>query len=116
MMDVRRATVAGGRLRVEFDGLKAWRDSLSGHATSEPLLRYLPKAELVLKRAIPALIVAFLSVVAASHFFGMMSEYGRLEASARHATALSAATASAVFADAADIFDSGDISGAQARL
>ena len=116
MMDVRRATVAGGRLRVDFDGLKAWRDSLSGHATSEPLLRYLPKAELVLKRAIPALIVAFLFVVAASHFFGMMSEYGRLEASARHATALSAATASAVFADAADIFDNGDMTEAQARL
>ncbi|MGO8470232.1 hypothetical protein AB9F45_38645, partial [Rhizobium leguminosarum] len=51
MMDVRRANVAGGRLRVDFDGLKAWRDSLSGHETSEPLLRYLPKAELVLKRA-----------------------------------------------------------------
>ncbi|MEB3045540.1 PAS domain-containing sensor histidine kinase [Rhizobium mulingense] len=116
MMDVRRATVAGGRLRVDFDGLKAWRDSLSGHSTSEPLLRHLPKAELILKRAIPALIIAFLSVVAASHFFGMMSEYSRLEASARHATALSAATANAVFADAVDIFDSGDITEAQARL
>jgi two-component system cell cycle sensor histidine kinase PleC len=39
-----------------------------------------------------------------------------LESSARHATALSAATASAVFADAADIFDSGDVGQAQARL
>ncbi|MBX4891843.1 PAS domain-containing sensor histidine kinase [Rhizobium bangladeshense] len=116
MMDVRRATVAGGRLRVDFDGLRAWRNSLSGHATSEPLLRHLPKAELILKRTIPALIIAFLSVVAASHFFGMMSEYGRLEASARHATALSAATASAVFADVSDIFDRGDIGQAQTRL
>ncbi|ANK90847.1 MULTISPECIES: PAS domain-containing sensor histidine kinase [Rhizobium] len=116
MMDVRRATVAGGRLRVDFDGLKAWRNSLSGHAASEPLLRHLPKAELVLKRTIPALIIAFLSVVAASHFFGMASEYARLEASARHATALSAATASAVFADAAQIFDSGDVGQAQTRL
>ncbi|MDK4733222.1 ATP-binding protein [Rhizobium sp. CNPSo 3490] len=116
MMDVRRATVAGGRLRVDFDGLKAWRNSLSGHATSDPLLRHLPKAELILKRTIPALIIAFLSVVAASHFFGMMNEYARLEASARHATALSAATASAVFADASQIFDSGDIGQAQTRL
>ncbi|WP_064711086.1 PAS domain-containing sensor histidine kinase [Rhizobium bangladeshense] len=116
MMDVRRATVAGGRLRVDFDGLRAWRNSLSGQATSEPLLRHLPKAELILKRTIPALIIAFLSVVAASHFFGMMSEYGRLEASARHATALSAATASAVFADVSDIFDRGDIGQAQTRL
>ncbi|WP_434712570.1 ATP-binding protein [Rhizobium sp. YTUHZ045] len=116
MMDVRRATVAGGRLRVDFYGLKAWRNSLSGHATSEPLLRHLPKAELILKRTIPALIIAFLSVVAASHFFGMMNEYARLEASARHATALSAATASAVFADASQIFDSGDIGQAQTRL
>ncbi|MBB3353863.1 PAS domain-containing sensor histidine kinase [Rhizobium sp. L9] len=116
MMDVRRATVAGGRLRVDFDGLKAWRNSLSGHATSEPLLRHLPKAELILKRTIPALIIAFLSVVAASHFFGMMNEYARLEASARHATALSAATASAVFADVPQIFDSGDIGQAQTRL
>ncbi|TLX12821.1 ATP-binding protein [Rhizobium sp. MHM7A] len=116
MMDVRRATVAGGRLRVDFDGLRAWRNSLSRQATSEPLLRHLPKAELILKRTIPALIIAFLSVVAASHFFGMMSEYGRLEASARHATALSAATASAVFADVSDIFDRGDIGQAQTRL
>ncbi|OWO93612.1 PAS domain-containing sensor histidine kinase [Rhizobium esperanzae] len=116
MMDVRRATVAGGRLRVDFGGLKAWRNSLSGHPASEPLLRHLPKAELILKRTIPALIVAFLSVVAASHFFGMMNEYARLEASARHATALSAATASAVFADASQIFDNGDIGQAQTRL
>src|SRR5689334_6437018 len=118
MMDVRRATAAEGRLRVDFGGLKAWRDSLSGNAAKapEPLLRHLPKAELLLKRAIPALIVAFLFVVAASHFFGMVSEYSRLEASARHATALSAATASAVFADTSEIFDSGDIAEAQARL
>ncbi|MBB3311056.1 two-component system cell cycle sensor histidine kinase PleC [Rhizobium sp. BK196] len=118
MMDVRRATAAEGRLRVDFGGLKAWRDSLSGNAAKapEPLLRHLPKAELLLKRTIPVLIVAFLAVVAASHFFGMVSEYSRMEASARHATALSAATAAAVFADATDLFDGGSAAEAQARL
>ncbi|WP_454848776.1 PAS domain-containing sensor histidine kinase [Rhizobium binxianense] len=118
MMNVRRATVAEGRLRVDFDELKAWRGSLSRGATtgSPSILQHLPKLETILKRAIPALIVAFLAVVAASRFFGMMSEYGRMEAGARHATALSAATANAVFAEAAQLFDSGNAAAAQARL
>jgi two-component system cell cycle sensor histidine kinase PleC len=37
-------------------------------------------AETTLKRAIPMLIVAFLAVVAASHFFGMLSEHDRMQA------------------------------------
>jgi len=118
MMNVRRATAAEGRLRVDFDGLLAWRDSFSARRStvSSSSSRNLSQVEIVLKRIIPILIVAFLTVVAASHFFGMVSEYGRTEAAARHSTALAAATAAAAFADANQIFETADVMQAQARL
>ena len=118
MMNVRRATAAEGRLRVDFDGLLAWRDSFSAKHSSVSLSssRNLSQVEIVLKRIIPILIVAFLAVVAASHFFGMVSEYSRTEAAARHSTALAAATAAAAFADADQIFEAADAVQAQARL
>ncbi|WP_431321830.1 PAS domain-containing sensor histidine kinase [Rhizobium sp. YTU87027] len=118
MMNVRRATAAEGRLRVDFDGLLAWRDSFSARRSRASLSssRNLSQVEIVLKRIIPILIVAFLTVVAASHFFGMVSEYGRTEAAARHSTALAAATAAAAFSDANQIFETADVMQAQARL
>ncbi|WP_183924116.1 PAS domain-containing sensor histidine kinase [Rhizobium mongolense] len=118
MMNVRRATAAGGRLRLDLEGLRAWHGNASNRtaAISKPIANRLPHTEVILKRAIPALIVAFLAVVAASHLFGMMSEYARMGAAARHATALSAATAAAVFADSSDLFDNGRAAEAQAKL
>ncbi|NLS02886.1 PAS domain-containing protein [Rhizobium sp. P32RR-XVIII] len=123
MMNVRRATAAEGRLRVDFEALRAWRGQALSRTTpisrpisSRSISRSLPQAETLLKRAIPALIVAFLAVVAASHLFGMMSEYARMGAAARHTTALSAATAAAVFADAGDLFENGNAVEAQAKL
>ncbi|QFY59521.1 PAS domain-containing protein [Rhizobium grahamii] len=118
MMNVRRATVAEGRLRVDFEGLRALRDSFaeSSAAPADVPSRNFTYAENVLKRTIPLLIVAFLTVVAASHFFGMMSEYSRMEAAARHSTALAAATAAAAFADADDLFEAGTVAAAQERL
>ena len=97
-----RAEVASASLR---------SDSIKGLAQSiaNPAYRRLLTAEPLLRRAVPVLIVAFLAVVAASHFFGMVTEYTRMEASARHTTALSAATAAAVFSDAADMFDGGNV-------
>ncbi|MDM9620029.1 PAS domain-containing sensor histidine kinase [Rhizobium sp. S96] len=118
MMDVRRATVAGGRLRVDFEDFRALRDRFADNASAplRPPVRSLNHAETVLKRVIPILIVAFLAVVAASHFFGMMSEYSRMTAAARHSTALAAATAAAAFADSASVFEAGDAAAAQTRL
>ncbi len=119
MMNVRRATVAEGRLRVDFESFRAWRESFTGKASAtsrQSSSRNYTHAEAVLKRAIPILIVAFLTVVAASHFFGMLSEHDRMQAAARHSTALAAATAAAAFADSAAIFDSGNATEGQARL
>jgi two-component system cell cycle sensor histidine kinase PleC len=118
MMNVRRATVAEGRLRVDFEGIRSWRDTFanSSSAPSQMRFRNFVHAETTLKRVIPMLIVAFLAVVAASHFFGMMSEYSRMEAAARHSTALAAATAAAAFAESGAAFEAGDVTAAQSRL
>lgn len=119
MMNVRRATAAEGRLRVDFGALRGWSHATHGRrhqAKTRSGAPRLPQVETILKRAIPALIVAFLSVVAASHIFGMMSEYSRMGAAARHATALSAAAAAAVFSDADALFEAGNAAEAQAKL
>ena len=118
MMNVRRATAAEGRLRVDFGALRGWSRATqsSRPAVSRSGAPRLPQVETILKRAIPALIIAFLSVVAASHIFGMMSEYSRMGAAARHATSLSAAAAAAVFTDAGQLFEAGNAAEAQARL
>ncbi|MEZ2129030.1 MULTISPECIES: PAS domain-containing sensor histidine kinase [unclassified Sinorhizobium] len=117
MADVRRVTAAEGRLRVDFSRLKAWQGNLSDRGGTRPeASRNFRRAEAVLKRAIPLLILAFLFVVAASHFFGMISEHNRMGEAARHTTALSAAAASAAFADAADLFDTGNRTEAENRL
>ncbi|MGY5806425.1 PAS domain-containing sensor histidine kinase [Rhizobium sp. LEGMi198b] len=118
MVDVRRATAADGRLRVNFDGLKSWHSGVADRAgvRAETVSRRFPKAEHILKRVIPVLIVSFLMVVAASHFFGMMMEHGRMTAAARRATSLSIAAASAAFSNDASLFQIGDRSGAEKKL
>ncbi|MDE1993091.1 MAG: PAS-domain containing protein, partial [Rhizobiaceae bacterium] len=118
MVDVRRATAADGRLRVNFDGLKSWHSGFADRpgVRSEIIFRYFPQAEHILKRVIPVLIVAFLMVVAASHFFGMVMEHSRMEASARRATSLSIAAASAAFANDSSLFELSDRKGAEKRL
>src|ERR1700761_6456644 len=120
MMDVRRATGADGRLRVNFDGLKSWHGILSGRTGAGiPAMmaaQRFPRIELVLKRAIPVLIMAFLAVVAASHFLGMLMEHSRMETASRHATSLSLAAASAAFSNNAELFRRGDRGGAEGKL
>jgi len=118
MVDVRRATAADGRLRVNFDGLKSWHSGVTDRAgtRAETVSRRFPKAEHILKRVIPVLIVSFLMVVAASHFFGMMMEHGRMAAAARRATSLSIAAASAAFSNDASLFQIGDRNGAEKKL
>jgi two-component system cell cycle sensor histidine kinase PleC len=118
MVDVRRATVADGRLRANFDGLKSWHSGFADRAgiRAEVVSRRFPQAEHILKRIIPVLILAFLSVVAASHFFGMVMEHSRMEAAARHATSLSVATASAALSSDMHLFEAGDREAAEKKL
>ena len=82
----------------------------------ETMSRRFPQTEHILKRIIPVLIVSFLMVVAASHFFGMITEHSRMAASARRTTSLSIAAASAAFSNDASLFQAGDRSGAERKL
>ncbi|HEX8044928.1 PAS domain-containing sensor histidine kinase [Rhizobium sp.] len=118
MVDVRRATAAEGRLRVNFDGLKSWHSGVNDRAgvRAETISRRFPQTEHILKRVIPVLIVSFLMVVAASHFFSMVTEHGRMAASARQATSLSIAAAAAAFSNDASLFRAGDRNGAEQKL
>ncbi|WP_047463053.1 PAS domain-containing sensor histidine kinase [Rhizobium rhizogenes] len=118
MVDVRRATAADGRLRVNFDGLKSWHSGVGDRAgvRAETISRRFPQTEHILKRVIPVLIVSFLMVVAASHFFSMITEHGRMAASARQATSLSIAAAAAAFSNDASLFRAGDRDGAERKL
>ncbi|ENN86218.1 multi-sensor signal transduction histidine kinase kinase PleC [Rhizobium freirei PRF 81] len=118
MVDVRRATAADGRLRVNFDGLKSWHSGVTDRADIrvETISRRFPQTEHILKRIIPVLIVSFLMVVAASHVFGMLTEHGRMAASARRTTSLSIAAASAAFSNDASMFQAGDRRNAERKL
>ncbi|MBB3382818.1 two-component system cell cycle sensor histidine kinase PleC [Rhizobium sp. BK609] len=82
----------------------------------ETISRRFPQTEHILKRIIPVLIVSFLMVVAASHFFGMITEHSRMAASARRTTSLSIAAAAAAFSNDASLFQAGDRNGAERKL
>ena len=82
----------------------------------ETISRRFPQTEHILKRIIPVLIVSFLMVVAASHFFGMITEHSRMAASARRMTSLSIAAAAAAFSNDASLFQAGDRNGAERKL
>lgn len=99
MSDAQRATAAEGRLHLKFPSLGSLRRAIPDEArlSVKPIARQLPRVELVLKRSIPLLIIAFLTVVAASRILGIVSEYSRMEDAARQSTALMAATARAAF-------------------
>ncbi|MDE1159288.1 MAG: ATP-binding protein [Neorhizobium sp.] len=128
MSDVQRETAAGARLRVRFPGLDSLLRALQGsspasrvHASDRdlsirPITRQLPRVELVLKRCIPLLIVAFLAVVATSRIIGITGEHDRMDESARQSTALMAAMASAAFSGQDALFTSPDRNAAQGRL
>src|SRR3546814_8779142 len=81
MTDVRRATAAEGWLRLKFPGAGAGGIFRSARPdrTVTPISRRMPRVELVLKRSIPLLILAFLAVIAASRCLGIVSEHTRME-------------------------------------
>lgn len=99
MDNARRATAADERLRLLFSrcaaffsfNIRATPASISKGARSTEGL------ETLLRRLIPILIIAFLSVVAFARVVGIVSESARMETALRQSTALTAAAARAAF-------------------
>ena len=120
MTDVRRATAGDERSYAKFVDVAAWGEKLAGtlmaFASAFRSGLQIPQLETLLKRLIPILILAFLIVVAASRMLGIVAESGRMEESARQATALSALAAKASFNGAESLFALQDRAAAEARL
>ncbi|WP_119942923.1 PAS domain-containing sensor histidine kinase [Neorhizobium sp. NCHU2750] len=118
MSDVQRVTAAGAKLCLKFPKVTALKRAVSGEPSmaAKPVLHQPSRLELILKRAIPLLIIAFLIVVAASRILGIMGEHGRMQDEARRSTAVMAAAAKAVFSGQDALFTAGDRSAAEARL
>ncbi len=116
--DVRRDTAAGDRLRFKFPKFVGLKNAIPDETrlAVRPIARQVPRVELVLKRSIPLLIIAFLMVVAASRVLGILGEHSRMEDAARQSTALMAATAKAVFAGQEALFSTGNRIAAETRL
>ena len=118
MSDVQREAAAGGRLRFKIPGFASLKGILPDDAqiSVKPIARQVSRVELVLKRSIPLLIIAFLLVVAASRALGILGEHERMEDGARHSTSLMAAAAAAAFSGQESVFFPGDRAAAEKRL
>lgn len=99
MADAQRGRAAEGRARLKFPGVAAWDEDLAGRARifAGPATLRLTRAEPVLKRSIPILIIAFLLVVGISRLTGIMLEHERMDAGVRDGTALMAVAVAALF-------------------
>ncbi|MBC7312780.1 MAG: PAS-domain containing protein [Rhizobium sp.] len=118
MSNVRRATAADERLRLNFAVIVAFfnrlRDRIAGmNNPDKGPSRWI---ETALRRSIPVLILAFLCVVALARLAGMINEHGRLEDNVRQTTALVATTARAALHGHEALFVSADRAAAQAAL
>ncbi|NKN39593.1 PAS domain-containing protein [Agrobacterium sp. a22-2] len=117
MSNARRATAADERLRLKFSKLLAYRDTFYGRLARPQSARNdrSSHVEIILRRAIPVLIIAFLMVVAAARMLGITAEQTRMEAAIRHSTALSAIAASAALGGE-DKIVSADRAATEARI
>ncbi|MFB9794664.1 PAS domain-containing sensor histidine kinase [Shinella granuli] len=99
MTDAQRGRAAGGWTHLKFPGMAAWENELTGQAKifAGPAARHLTRAEPVLKRSIPILIIAFLFVVAISRMAGILVEHDRMETGVKDTTSLTAMAVGAVF-------------------
>ncbi|QRI64395.1 PAS-domain containing protein [Shinella sp. PSBB067] len=99
MADAQRGRAAGGWTRLRFPGMAAWEDEATGQAKifAGPAARHLTRAEPVLKRSIPILIIAFLFVVGTSRMVGIIVEHDRMDTGVRDTTSLTALAVGAVF-------------------
>ena len=120
MTNVRRATAGDDSSYAKISDVAAWGEKLSGYLVGITIWRksglQLPQLEMLLKRLIPVLILAFLIVVAASRMLGIMAESERMEGSARQATALSALAARAALISDETLFATQDRVTTEARL
>ncbi len=100
MAEARQTGATDGETLSGFQDTQGWRPDLAGHAKlfAKPAYSRLIKAEPFLKRSIPILIVAFLTVVAAARFAELIEKRGQLEDAAKQATALTALTSTATLA------------------
>ncbi len=103
MAEAQRGRAADGRLRPKFPGFLALEKEIIQHARifTEPAALRLARAEPLLKRSIPILIIAFLLVVAMSRANSIIVEYARMEDGIRQSTLLAAVAASASLEDGA---------------
>jgi len=122
MLDARRVTAADERLRIKFSDVRTYlaraADALFGPApaVSGQVSERSRRIETILRRAIPVLILAFLSVVALARTIGIVSEHQRMEAAMRQSTALIAATANAALGDRLALFETRNRAEAEKRL
>ncbi|MBD8553148.1 PAS domain-containing protein [Rhizobium sp. CFBP 8762] len=117
MAEAWRASAGGERVRPRMPGRLENHFLGRARVLAGPAVRRLAKAEPLLKRSIPILIIAFLIVVGASRLTGIMSEHTRMEATIRQTSALAAAAAAATFsADAPDVFGNAKRWDAETRL
>ncbi|MCV3738587.1 ATP-binding protein [Rhizobium sp. TRM96647] len=100
MADAQRGRAAEGRIRLKFPGVAPWNQDLAGHARifAGPASFRSSRAEPVLKRSIPILIIAFLLVVGISRLTGLMLEHQRMDTGMRDGTTLMAAAISMLVA------------------
>ncbi|MCA0257181.1 MAG: PAS domain-containing protein [Proteobacteria bacterium] len=118
MADVRRVSAAEGWLRVKFPGIGRLATDMGGLPLlfDDTAAHPHPKAEVLLKRAIPVLIFAFLSIVALSRIFGVLAEYDRMEEAARNSVSLTAAVSEAAFTGRSALFVNDDRAAMEAHL
>lgn len=118
MSNVRRATAADERLRLNFAVIVAFfnrlRERIAG--ANNPDNGPSRWIETMLRRSIPVLILAFLSVVAIARIAGILGEHARMESSVRQTTVLVATTANAALAGREALFVSADRAAAEAAL
>ncbi|MGV8935982.1 MAG: PAS domain-containing sensor histidine kinase [Allorhizobium sp.] len=118
MQNARRATAADERLRLKFLKISTFFTSQSEQRGFIDGVGARPSArlEILLRRAIPILIIAFLAVVGISRILGIVSENARMETTIRQETALSASVAVAAFDGNPALFAARDRAGAEERL
>jgi len=97
MAEARHAGAADGEILSGLRDEPGWQANLAGHARlfARPAYRRLIRAEPILKRSIPIVIIAFLIVLAAARFAELIEKRGQLENVAKQATAMTAMTAAA---------------------
>ncbi len=118
MADAHGDSASGDRFRFKYPGFSVRDKMFADHVRriARPLAQKLALSELLLKRSVPVLIVAFLIVVAAARWFGIYVERERMETSAQMTISLTDAAVLAVFSDQSGLFSDGNRASAETLL